>query len=144
MKRCSKCLEEKPVSEFCKARNGFGPWCKPCHASHARNYRQTQSAKDAITRYRQKPKWHFAHASMNKTYNRRYPDKRAARRALDKAVSRGKIIKPTNCESCNKQAKIIEGHHFLGYAWENRYTVQWLCNACHRSAHAITQLPVLA
>lgn len=53
MKICSKCKEEKPLSDFTKNKfctDGLNPWCKTC----AREYRQLPEVKEQARQYRQK------------------------------------------------------------------------------------------
>ena len=37
-KTCSKCKEEKSISEFSKKRNGLNPYCKPCNREYQKNH----------------------------------------------------------------------------------------------------------
>lgn len=48
-KTCSKCIENKPVSEFRKDRkykDGYFAWCKHCHKQYARQWRLSNPEKD--------------------------------------------------------------------------------------------------
>lgn len=57
--------------------------------------------------------------------------KERVRSALRRAVIKGKVIKPTTCESCQKETK-IEGHHT---DYSKPLEVVWLCRKCHRAVH---------
>ena len=60
--------------------------------------------------------------------------KQACHQAIKYAIRTGKLIKPSECERCHKRGENpidIQSHHFRGYAWENRFDVQWLCPKCH-------------
>jgi hypothetical protein len=51
---------------------------------------------------------------------------------LNQAVKAGFIIRPSACSDCGATDVPIHGHHYKGYAWENRFEVEWLCPGCHR------------
>jgi ubiquitin C-terminal hydrolase len=53
--------------------------------------------------------------------------------AVKRAVDSGIIIKPKNCEKCNKEYKILHGHH---EDYSKRLEVIWLCPACHKKQHS--------
>lgn len=69
-----------------------------------------------------------------------YPEKRAAHRALLKAVRRGTLAKPDRCSRCGTPGP-VEGHHHLGYAAEHRFHVLWLCHRCHQDEHKNPHAP---
>jgi hypothetical protein len=62
--------------------------------------------------------------------------KHRARVAVEKALKRGALLRPTNCSRCNrippptKDGRApIQGHHHLGY--DRPLDVEWLCVRCH-------------
>lgn len=70
--------------------------------------------------------------SRQREYQRREPEKTAARHALREAVSAGLVQKPTDCEACG-EARPLHGHH-RDYA--HPLVVAWLCAPCHGREHA--------
>ncbi len=52
--------------------------------------------------------------------------------AIRKAIVTGKLIRPTECASCSKECK-PDGHH---PDYSKPLEVEWLCNSCHKEAHA--------
>lgn len=51
MKKCSKCLVEKPLSEFAKANGGrVAPRCKKCTAKYQREYYAQKVSKVSVQR----------------------------------------------------------------------------------------------
>lgn len=54
-----------------------------------------------------------------------------ARGAVNYALSVGKLIKPSVCESEGCSVSKIEAHHHLGYDKENWLSVRWLCRQHH-------------
>lgn len=73
---------------------------------------------------------------------RQYRDleKQIAREELGKAIRRGEVKKPSNCERCRGTfaAKRIHGHHTN---YEKPLDVQWLCQDCHFAAHGKARRP---
>jgi hypothetical protein len=64
---------------------------------------------------------------------REYLVRSRARRFLQQALKRGKIIKPVRCEDCKGKVKKLELHaHHDDY--HKPLQVRWLCVACHRRA----------
>lgn len=51
-----------------------------------------------------------------------------ARRALNGAVRRGKILRPSTCERCGQVRKVVTGHH---PDYSKPLEVEWLCYECH-------------
>jgi len=51
---------------------------------------------------------------------------------IERAIKRGRISRPTNCEACNKTPLRINSHHKDYTKW---WEVIWLCTACHSKFH---------
>ncbi|KKN69310.1 hypothetical protein LCGC14_0441680 [marine sediment metagenome] len=62
----------------------------------------------------------------------KHPKKNKAGEIFRYAIRVGKIIRPTNCSSCNKYSKRIEGHH---EDYDKPLEVEWLCRKCHIAEH---------
>ncbi len=140
MKRCFKCLCEKPLSDFYKhAQMGDGHLnkCKDCtkrdvqehrqlHIERIRQYdrlRASQPHRMALSK-RVQQEWRAAH-----------PDRKAAQTALRSAVRAGKLTPWPVCEvptCCEKP----EAHH---PDYTRPLMVVWLCTPHHRQAHALTR-----
>ena len=58
-------------------------------------------------------------------------EKERARARIYKAISRGHMQRPTQCEKCLKDCK-PEAHHD---DYEKPFEVKWLCRICHRQIH---------
>jgi hypothetical protein len=60
--------------------------------------------------------------------------KKKARILLQRAVRKGRIIKPCKCVSCKRELpkKLIHGHHEDYNKW---WDVIWLCQSCHSELH---------
>jgi hypothetical protein len=150
-KRCWKCGEPKPITDFYKNRSkfdGLGDYCKPCdHArlkryaktpkgrakvlARVRKYQATARGKTTIAVYLQSPRGRALKCAQVRRSAARYPEKIKARNDLNHAIQRGEIPKARTlkCAGCGKQAR--EYHHHLGYAAEHRLHVIPVCKRCH-------------
>jgi hypothetical protein len=63
-----------------------------------------------------------------KRYDKKYPEKIKAVRAVWRAIKRGVLVKSNACESCGLEADRIEGHH---EDYSKLLDVMWLCVPCH-------------
>ena len=55
------------------------------------------------------------------------PEASRAHGILNRAIAKGKITRPKNCENCGDTGN-IEGAH---YDYSQPLTVEWLCKPCH-------------
>lgn len=128
---CSICKSAKPLSDFTssnKRTSGVGSWCRECSGGRGRaRYREDivasraarraceKSRYEAGVRQSRPPKWqHNVHAAVNR------------------ALRRGLLARPGNCERCGAKEDRIEAHHD---DYEKPLEVMWLCVACHRVRH---------
>lgn len=94
-------------------------WRK-AHRNHIRKYLQAWRSENR----RQ-------NSLMNLNWREANREKYLAHHAVNIAVSRGKIEKPTKCERCGA-AGTIHGHH---PDYKDRLRVEWLCRSCHNEEH---------
>jgi hypothetical protein len=87
-----------------------------------------------IRRYQKTERGRAVNKESTEKYRNSHRDRDRINKVLQKAVYRGKISKSSVCSSCGKTNCKIDGHHYRGYAWENRYNVIWLCAVCHKKA----------
>jgi hypothetical protein len=66
-----------------------------------------------------------------KLQKKRYPEKTLARRITEKALRKRTIIRPMNCQICNKICK-PEAHHA---DYSKPLELVWLCRQCHANLH---------
>jgi len=67
-------------------------------------------------------------------------NKRSARRAVHRAIRKGKLIRPTICERCGKGGFDTKGNnklqaHHWSYKQKDWLDVEWLCDSCHKKEH---------
>jgi hypothetical protein len=148
-KRCTKCGQElEATTEFFhrdrQKSDGLRVRCKACHcAEEKQTYavapeRKMEQARDWYAANKDKAneyaaQWSREHRDWCKEYRLRYPDRNAARRAVHKAVKRGKLARADKCEDCGEE--VYAHAHHESYAPDKRLDVVWLCRACHGKRH---------
>lgn len=129
MKKCFKCENVKPLSEFYKhaqMADGHLNKCKECTKKDSTEHRNENLEK--IRAYDRKRGCRQS-ADYCKEYRAKYPNKYKAHTAINNAIRDGRM-KRLNCEICG-----LEGHaHHDNYAYP--LTVRWLCPAHHHQWHA--------
>jgi len=137
-KRCTKCKQVKPVSDFLKdARHSDGLFsrCIAClkvdkkiyyHTKPGYREHHNQKCRDWAKDNPEKK------AILAKLEKLRHPEKVAARQAVGVAVFSGKLprVKTLVCRACGGNAS--EYHHYLGYAKEHWLDVIPYCTLCHK------------
>ncbi len=131
MKKCFKCGEWKPLSEFYRHKgmaDGHLNKCKTCTKADVRRSRKVNidhyREYDRQRGNRQSPDYH-------KEYRQKYPEKYRARTMVNNAIRDGKMKREEKCSECG--APHPHAHHD-DYAYP--LTVRWLCAACHSKWHA--------
>jgi hypothetical protein len=126
---CRACGKTKNISEFYKdngsiANGGIQYDCKECIKKKRQQYYDAniEVVNDRVTKY------HKDHPGRSNKAQKTNP----AHYALNYAVSKGEIKKPSRCELCGKTGR-LHAHHWHGY--EHPLDVQWLCPSCHHAAH---------
>lgn len=123
MKKCSKCSESKPLTEFHKeARkpDGHSPWCKPCKNAHA-----TAGFKARL----QDPN------SLASKRKQLYA-------AVGRAIARSDLIRPDICPACKQKtdSREMHAHH---HDYSKPLEVEWMCRACHTKDHVKERIAAL-
>jgi hypothetical protein len=135
MKKCFKCKEDKPLSEFYKHKgmsDGHLNKCKTCTKLDVHNHRHGSGRLKVLEydRLRAKnPERIEKQKKINKAWEEKYPMRRKAQRELGKAVARCEI-KPLPCFVCGEKA---EAHH---PDYDRPLDVIWLCPSHHKQIHS--------
>ena len=141
-KRCSKCKQVLPFSEFSKDRShkdGHRSVCKPCCKEYIDAYQRTEHGKKVQAKtskkYFQTAKGKDARRRGKTKQQRLYPMKAKAQQAVMHAVQADKLPKVSTlqCRNCDEQAE--QYHHHKGYAKKHWLDVIPLCRVCHRISH---------
>jgi len=150
MKVCSRCREEKPITNFNKNRcrpDGLQSQCKACsrfndrlyytrnkkrYNARCQSYNQTHQEERKIHDRQYRLEHKEKYSEYFKQYKKNHPIRLKAKDAVVNAIKSGKLIRPDRCSNleCNKVCK-PEGHHW-SYLEEHWLDVEWLCKSCHK------------
>lgn len=140
MNRCNKCRRILPPRAFRIRKGKHISQCIECEREAALKYYHEHRTPEVLEHKRQymQAQWetnrdHLVAMMKSRPYYntpeyRSSPEKRKARYTLDNAVARGKIIRPTICPECHREAR-IEAHHD---DYSKPLDVKWFCRRCHR------------
>lgn len=129
LRRCCRCGIVKWLSEFRRHRANVGghvPWCKGCTQPDKPLTARGQMQERA---YASLPQARQLHTAAAMRYQRAYPERTAANKALRYAVRTGRVNKPDRCSECGLEGK-THGHHD---DYRKPLEVVWLCARCHRA-----------
>lgn len=117
-KLCTKCNRMIPVSGFRRRNDNFTglmSWCKECKRTLSDKplAKKRGFRRDSFVVDEQKTK---------------------AKTAVNNALSRGKLKKPSKCERCGQETESsrLHGHH---HDYDKVLDVTWLCVSCHAQEH---------
>lgn len=116
-KKCKICQETKSTEAFCVRRtslDGLETRCRECNKARVRAIRDKT------------PGYNNEHT---KAFKQRYPEKRAAHRAVERALRAG-TLKKQPCSVCGKTDS--ESHH---EDYNQPLEVIWFCRAHHAAHH---------
>jgi hypothetical protein len=135
MKKCFRCNNEKPLSEFYKhsmMADGHLNKCKECtRADSKKTYEKIQSTPELAIRERKRQRIKENRRRLEgKTKKYIYKkQKRPAQIVFNAAVKSGKVLKKP-CEICGKEKS--QGHH---EDYSKPLDVVWLCVRHHNDRH---------
>lgn len=160
-KKCSKCKEIKPFSEFYKDarhKDGHQSQCKICFLEAQKSYRQSEKGrayqksyqkryeqsengkerhKRADRKYRQTEKGKVLYRKLAKNARKENPEKIEARKAVNHAIRVGRLPQPGSLlchyylQKPDCEKQAKEYHHHKGYAPEHWLDVIPVCIKCH-------------
>jgi hypothetical protein len=114
--------------------DGYLNICKDCKKTYANKHREENiDTVRAYDRERGKlPHRKELTVSNTRKARARNPLYNKAHLAVSRAIIKGTLVKPNECECCKTDTSSIEAHH-------EDYTlpliVVWLCSACHKTHH---------
>ena len=133
-KRCTKCKQLKPISEFHKQKKGIHGRradCKPCVLARVRKHQRHIEIKARRHDYEL--------LQTTKAKKRRYalanPEKVMAQRALNNEVKNGNMTKVDRlyCTDCSEPAQ-----HYHHGDYDKPLDVTPLCARCHKQRHVLS------
>ena len=113
-KRCRRCYQIKPDSEFASCsdhRDGKQAWCRKCQSDYHAEWRSNGGRRKQVK----------ASSKMRKAY-----------RLVFLALEAGDLVRPESCETPGCSGTDLHGHHD---DYDKPTTVRWLCTSCHRAWH---------
>ena len=133
-KRCSKCKDFKPLSEFYRNRtrkDSHKAYCKTC----SKKYGHSKNGKTDQKRYNQSKKGKVNRRKNTRLFRIRHPVHIKAKNAVNHAIAAGKLLRPDTfqCSYCTNIAK--QYHHHKGYEPKYWLDVVPTCLDCHRKCH---------
>jgi len=134
MKRCNKCLEEKPLSAFTPNKSkpdGRIYTCRICLNAIRRGYQKLDHVQRRRQNWRQTPTGKASNLKSRYKYMDKFPEKTRAHNVVRLALKTKKILK-TPCVICGN--KKTEGHH---EDYSKPFDVIWLCRNHHREVHRV-------
>lgn len=142
-----KCGQAKPLADYYKHKSmadGHLNKCKECTKRDVLKYRaENIEACRAYDRDRAiRPDRAANTARVVGDYRARNRDRVAANNAVARAVRSGALVKPVACWHCGSE-RGVGGHH-ASYHPTMRLAVSWLCQACHKAVHEVTDQLVAA
>ena len=144
-KKCFKCGEKKPLSEFYKhsqMADGHLNKCKECNKKDVRQNRSEKhqyyidyDRKRYVTNKNGRKDKALSRKSKNNNaktdWRKRNPEKYKAHGIVQKALTSGLLEKSEICEVCGHECD-TQGHH---EDYSKPLAVVWVCSDCHSKIH---------
>jgi len=137
-KLCTVCKIILPRSEFYERSNGEIFWCcKECSYKITEKWRKANPEKTRIAHRLALIRARENNPELYKSINKNWEEKNKERRKISsrasskvqKAIKKGILIKPKECQICNKTNCRIEASHS---DYSKPLDVLWVCVSCHR------------
>jgi hypothetical protein len=132
--KCSRCKKDLPADDFYRDKRqtgGLKSQCKKCHTAGNLATRDPDNARrlsvESRRRDRARRPEHYRAKALEEQRAPATRPKVLARRKLQYAVRRGRLVRPDNCARCGGHGP-IEAHHA---DYSRPLDVEWLCRACH-------------
>ncbi len=141
-KRCSKCKQFKPLSEFYKhssTKDGFRPDCKVCHTIQTiyatKKHQKTEKFRITQKQYLQTEQGKATQRLGQGRYNKRHPEKIKAYNAINNAINSGKLPRPDTLQCHYGSHPAQQYHHWKGYEPQYWLDVVPACRLCDIQQH---------
>jgi len=132
-KRCTKCNEIKPTTEFYKNsmyKDGFIGWCKTCKKKYSQSEKGKSVHRTGSKRHSRTKKGIATKKRYYEKHKEENRPQKLARRAVELAIGKGQLPRPDSLQcACGELAE--EYHHHKGYEPEHWLDVVPLCVKCH-------------
>ncbi len=132
MKKCTRCEEVKPFSEFQKrkaSKDGFTAACKKCLSDYDKSRSMLPHRVKARREYSKTDAYKASRYQTTKKYRAKNKKKTKAHRKVQYEVSIGNLSsKP--CEVCGNENSVA--HHD---DYDKPLDIRWLCHKHHKEWH---------
>ena len=71
-------------------------------------------------------------SEQQRAWRAAHPGATAAHAAVARALRKGTLVRPRQCEACGSRGRVV-AHHHAGYS--RPLSVEWICESCHRRHH---------
>ncbi len=132
MKKCTRCGEEKPFSEFQKrkaSKDGLNAACKKCLSDYDKSRAMLPHRVKAREEYSKTDAFKRSRYKTTKAYRKKNPNKTKAHRKIQYEISTGNLTKKP-CEICG-----TENTHAHHDDYSRPLDIRWLCSNHHRQWH---------
>ena len=133
-KKCRKCGENKPFSEFYShysGKYGLRPRCKECLSAQIAVYYADHREAKALYQRQYRAANREKIAARAKEYSRQHKIECHVQGRTSYAIKRGKLIRQP-CEMCGATENIVAHHD----DYSKPLDVHWLCATHHKRLHA--------
>lgn len=96
-----------------------------------------KNVRERMRAVRHTPEGRAYQRKIDQMMREKYPKRRAARDAVNKAIKDGVLIRPEYCELCKMKCP-IHAHH---PDYSKQLEVQWLCVGCHNKVEKEKKCP---
>ncbi len=137
MKTCTKCHQEKTLTEFYPDQSAHGPKCgyrarcKACQKTQQARYLHSRQGRATIRRYATTA----ISRARQKRYCLRHPERRQAKNAVYWAIRNGILPHPESIQCLCGSHRAEQYHHHKGYAKQHWLDVMAVCRPYHTQLH---------
>jgi hypothetical protein len=125
-KVCRECKRTLPIGNFGPRR----PQCRECYNTRYSKANTLTNIKFRKDNIKAQEYQRIKRAEINSRPGAK--EKLEARCLMSRAIEKGILVKPANCEHCSKEINRLEGHH---KDYSKPLDIVWLCRSCHNNVH---------
>lgn len=114
------------------------PKCKVCCSSYDKARANQPHRVAARKAYQQTDAYKEKHFAIQSEWRIRHREKSRAHSAVARALKKGELIRPLECEGCGPAyVGKLEAHHD---DYSKPLDIKWLCDKCHKARHVELRL----
>ena len=132
---CGRWMARRDYYARARSWNGIGNQCRKCHTEGNTRTRDRDNTarlnREHMARARENDPEKFRGRERIASRKRPRTQKTIARCALNLAVRRGEIVRPSRCTRCGEERR-LHAHH---PDYSRPLFVEWICTRCHGKEH---------